>query len=359
MITYFPQADFHQYPIVVNNNFSGIQDFMTYVDNPGKIAVITDDCVAVLYLKELLEVLEVCFSRNKIYTFVMKQGENYKNLCTVKDIYRFLLDNQFERNDLIIALGGGVVGDTAGYAAATYLRGIAFIQIPTSLLAQVDSSMGGKVGVNFGGYKNMIGAFYQPRLIYSNVQVLKTLSESQIRCAIAEMLIHAFIASPAMIDDILINQEKIIVARDSEVLERLVYENVRIKMSVVEKDEKETGIRRILNLGHTFGHAIEAYCNYSYPHGMCVSIGLVLAFKIAEGKGLIKKAEVAYVTNILKMLGLPTEIEKPDWNVIFNNMAHDKKLENGKLIFILPTKIGEVIQYPLKIDEELLEIVTE
>jgi 3-dehydroquinate synthase len=288
----------------------------------------------------------------------MKEGENNKNLGTVKDIYRFLLDNQFERNDLIIALGGGVVGDTAGYAAATYLRGIAFIQIPTSLLAQVDSSMGGKVGVNLGGYKNMIGAFYQPRLIYSNVQVLKTLNENQIRCAIAEMLIHAFIASPAMIDDILKNQEKIIVSRDSEVLERLVYENVRINMSVVVKDEKETGIRRILNLGHTFGHAIEAYRNYSYPHGMCVSIGLVLAFKIAEGKGLIKKAEVAYVTNVLKILGLPTEIEKPDWNTIFNNMAHDKKLENGKLIFVLPTKIGEVIQYPLKIDKELLEIIT-
>lgn len=341
----------NKYSININDSFSNISDNLMSLTENKKIIIITDDNVAKLYLQELIDSLKA--DRRVIFTFVMEHGEPNKNIHTVMKIYDYLLEIHADRFDLIISLGGGVVGDIAGYVAATYLRGIDFIQVPTTLLAQVDSSVGGKVGIDYNGMKNIVGAFYQPRLVYINIKTLKTLPRREIVAGLAEVMVHGLIADADLITFVRNNFNQIM-SVNTEVTEQLIYRNCCIKANIVKLDEKEKGLRKILNFGHTVGHAVESLYEYQYNHGECVSIGIVAAFKLAVSKDLISVEDMEYVKNILVEIGLPIYIEGIKWEKIVQRISYDKKTINNRTSFIFPTKIGHVEEFILPLDDSII-----
>jgi len=286
-----------------------------------------------------------------VHKYVIAAGEENKNLDTVNEIYRYLVKQKLERNSVLIALGGGVVGDITGFVAATFLRGINFVQVPTTLIAQADSSVGGKVGVDFEGSKNIIGAFYQPRLVYINVNSLKTLPKREVQAGLAEVVKHGIIKDRDFFDYVEYNLNKIFEFKE-DVLQFTARANCSIKGSVVEEDEREGGLRAILNFGHTIGHAVESVSGFQLLHGECVSIGMVGAFKMAQHLGMVDAKESDRVIGLLERIGLPTGIKGMDVDKVFAQMYHDKKIKNNKLVFILPKRIGEVLQ--ISIDDTAL-----
>lgn len=337
------------YPIYMATDFDGLSQYIQNIDICGKIILITDSNVDLHYSEKCLEVLKK--SGLDIYKYIFQAGEANKNLDTVRDIYKFLHKIKPERKSAVVALGGGVVGDVAGFIAATFLRGINFIQIPTSLIAQADSSVGGKVGVDFEGSKNMVGAFYQPRFVYINVNTLKTLPERELKAGMAEVIKHSIIRDADFFSYIEENIDSIY-SLNEEILKILAVKNCSIKAKVVEIDETEEGLRAILNFGHTIGHSIETVMNFKLLHGECVSLGMVGAFRLAEELSLVKKEDVKRVEELLQKAGLPTSIGEIDIDKIYKQMFHDKKIQKSKLNFVLPTKIGKVVAY--KIDNEKL-----
>ncbi len=269
-------------------------------------------------------------------------GESNKNLDTVRELYDRLLDARLERKSPVVALGGGVTGDTAGFVAATYLRGVPFIQCPTTLLAMVDSSVGGKVGVNVPQGKNLIGAFHQPVAVVADPLVLRTLPARELRCGLAECVKHAIISDESLFTFIEENADAI-GAIDLEVTSELIQRNVAIKAAVVAADEREAGVRAHLNLGHTFGHAIEATSGYgSIQHGEAVALGLVAAATAAGHAGLCDASLAQRVSQLLQRLGLATEANLADNDALFAAMQLDKKVQNDRIRFVLPTRIGAV-----------------
>ena len=245
------------YNIVIENDFSKLAENVTKLEISGrKLAVITDSNVGPLYADKVAQCLKE--TGNNIFVYTFEAGEKNKNLNTVQDVYEFLIKNKFDRKDMLVALGGGVVGDLTGFAAATYLRGIDFIQVPTSLLAQVDSSIGGKTGVDFRAYKNMVGAFHQPRLVYMNTSTLSSLNTRLFNSGFGEILKHGLIKDASYFQWLKDNIEKI-AALDSGYLEEMIYRSCEIKRKVVENDPTEKGERAQLNFGHTLGHAIEKH----------------------------------------------------------------------------------------------------
>ena len=253
------------YNIVIENDFSKLAENVTKLEISGrKLAVITDSNVGPLYADKVVQCLKE--TGNNIFVYTFEAGEKNKNLNTVQDVYEFLIKNKFDRKDMLVALGGGVVGDLTGFAAATYLRGIDFIQVPTSLLAQVDSSIGGKTGVDFRAYKNMVGAFHQPRLVYMNLNTLKTLPEDQFSSGMGEVLKSGLIRD-ARFYEWTINHMSEIQERIYPVLVKMVRKCCEIKAAVVESDPTEQGERALLNLGHTVGHAVEKLKNFELLHG--------------------------------------------------------------------------------------------
>ena len=329
------------YDIVIENNFEKLNEEISKLDITNKkLCVITDSIVGSIYLDEVVNLLKpVC---KNIVSFTFQAGEERKNLTTVNDIYRFLIEQNFDRKDMLIALGGGVVGDMTGFVAATYLRGIDFIQIPTSLLAQVDSSIGGKTGVDFEQYKNMVGAFNMPKLVYINTHTLTTLDNRQFFNGFAEAMKHGLIKD-AMYYEWMISNMYEICERDLEVLEELVYRSCMIKKAVVEKDPTEQGDRALLNFGHTVGHAIEKYKNFSLQHGECVALGCVVAAFISWKKQLLSMEEYYEVRDMFVPFNLPISIEDLDINEIIKITKSDKKMEHGQLKFILLKKIGKAV----------------
>jgi len=333
-----------KYDIIINDNFSTISHEIQSIWSGRKIVIITDDIVEKLYLRLLTnELKKIC---PLIYSYVFPNGEDSKSVETLNQIYNFLLSKHIDRSDLIIALGGGVVGDVAGYVAATYLRGVDYIQIPTTLLAQIDSSVGGKVAVNYQGYKNMIGAFYQPLLVYINLNVLETLPDRDYKCGIAEAVVHALITDSSLLDYIHANFSNISGWKKCGIRE-LVYRNCKIKADIVLQDEKDKGIRKILNFGHTIGHAIEGLFGCKYRHGECISVGIVGAFKLSVYLKLINVEKLAYIKTVLNDLGLPISFTDLDWNDIAKRIEFDKKTISKKISFILPVDIGSVVIYEL------------
>jgi len=314
---------------------------MTSLNADGKVAVVTDTNVEKIYLKPCVDILKN--AGYETYSYVIKSGEENKNLDTVRDIYRFLIESKFDRRSSLIALGGGVTGDITGFVAATFLRGINFIQMPTTLLAQADSSVGGKTGVDFDGYKNMVGAFYQPKFVYINVGTLKSLPERQLCSGMAEVIKHGIIANAEFFEYIDYNVNKIL-KLDEDVLQYMVMINCSIKGKVIEQDEKENGLRAILNFGHTIGHAIESASDFNLFHGECVSVGMVGAFKIAKQLGIVDGSLVEKVEDTLQKFGLPVKVCGLNVKEVYENMFHDKKTRKGKLLFVLPKRIGEVVQ---------------
>lgn len=282
--------------------------------------------------------------RNSI-KFVLKDGEVQKNFKNYIRIINFALKNKLERKDAIIAIGGGVVGDIAGFVAATYLRGIDFVQIPTTLLACVDSSVGGKVAVNTDFGKNMVGAFYQPKAVFCNLNFLDTLDNRQFKTGLAEIIKYAFIEKSCMAKndynffDFLTNNADKILAKDRNTILEMIKISLELKISVVTKDEKELGLRKILNFGHTYGHAIEKITDYKkYTHGEAVVLGMIFAINLAFKKGLIDEDYKQESLSLIERYNLVTELPKVNPFKLINLMQSDKKVEKGKINFILPTK---------------------
>ncbi len=281
-----------------------------------------------------------------VISHLIPAGEPYKTLDSISDLYDIALKQRLERSSTLLALGGGVIGDMTGFAAATWLRGINFVQVPTSLLAMVDASMGGKTGVNHPQGKNLIGAFYQPRLVFIDPLVLKTLPEREFRAGMAEVIKYGIIWNLGLFDQLesapsLDRLEKL----PEGLLETLINQSCQAKVDVVSQDEKEAGLRAILNYGHTVGHAIESLTGYSQiNHGEAVALGMVVAGRLAVHLGLWSGADAERQDAVIRKAGLPTQLPSSlSPRAIWTCLQTDKKVKAGKVRFILPTAIGEVI----------------
>jgi len=329
------------YPIYFENSFEYLQVLLKQKTKWSKVLIVTDSNVDKQYSDEILKI--VADTGKQTNKFVFQAGEQSKCLKTISDIYEAAMNNRLDRNSLMIALGGGVTGDMAGFAAATYMRGIDFIQVPTSLLAQVDSSVGGKVGVDFNGTKNIIGAFHQPVFVYINLHTLKTLPKREFLSGMAEVVKHAVIFDRDFFGYLEDNKDKIL-SLDESTLQYVVRKNCEIKSQVVQQDEKEHGLRAILNFGHTIGHAVESVRNFELLHGECVSLGMAAAGLIAYNMGIFPMADYERMVHLLNDIGLPTRIYGMEPDIVYEEMLKDKKQMNNLLKFILPVKIGEVIQ---------------
>ncbi|MGN0306769.1 MAG: 3-dehydroquinate synthase [Lachnospiraceae bacterium] len=340
------------YDIVLEDSFFPLTEELIKLDTRKKrLCIVTDSRVEKLYGSQVKAILETAAEEACIFSF--PEGEASKTLDTVKELYRFLIEHHFERKDMLIALGGGVVGDLTGYAAATYLRGIDFIQIPTSLLAQVDSSIGGKTGVDFDQYKNMVGAFKMPRLVYINISTLNSLDERQFYNGFAEVMKHGLIKDSAYYEW-MIGKLYEISNREPLILEEMVYRSCQIKKAVVEKDPTEKGDRALLNFGHTIGHAIEKYMNFSLLHGECIALGSVAAAFISRKRGLISGEEYYEIRDMFVPFNLPISIENVEADQILALTKSDKKMEQGQIKFILLNKVGEAFIEHTVTDEEIL-----
>lgn len=320
-----------------------------------KVCIITDSNLEKLHLKQLFEILAPCFQT--AVTFCFSAGEESKHLDTVQLLYQKLIENHFDRRDLLVAFGGGVVGDLTGFAAATYLRGVDFIQIPTTLLSQVDSSIGGKTGVDFLRYKNMVGAFYQPKLVYMNLSLLKTLPKNQFVSGMGEILKHGLIKSADYFSWLRENKNQII-DLSPDILEEMIYQSCLIKRDVVERDPKEKGERALLNFGHTIGHAIEKLSDFRLLHGECVSIGMTAACWISNRLGHISKEECHRIIEAFRQFGLPVSTQHLSGEEIFRVSKSDKKMDAGKIRFILLKKIGSAYIHPDLEEEQILDGIT-
>lgn len=345
------------YDIVIKNSFEDMKDEFVRLNLQGrKICIVSDSVVAPLYLdtvKNSLTEVSDCITE-----YVFEAGEKNKNLNIVKSLYEFLILNKFERRDILVALGGGVVGDLTGFTAATYLRGIDFIQVPTTLLAQVDSSIGGKTGVDFDSYKNMVGAFYMPRLVYINISTLNTLDERIFNSGFGEIIKHAYIKDSEYLDYIKNNTVNIM-SRQPGCLEEIIYKSCVIKGNVVEKDPTEKGDRMLLNFGHTLGHAIEKLSDFTLYHGECVVLGMICALYISKKRGSITDAEYESAIRLFKDFNYPMTVSGIKVNEVVDVSKNDKKMSAGKIRFVLLNAVGDAyIDYDVS-EGEMLESLQE
>ncbi len=309
----------------------------------GKACVISDTNVAPLYLERVKKSLEK--AGLEVCEYIFESGEKSKNAGNFIEILNFLANNHFTRTDSVFALGGGVTGDLAGFSAASYMRGINFVQIPTSLLAMVDSSVGGKTAIDLESGKNLAGAFYQPCFVLVDPKVLSTLPEKFLNDAMAEVIKYAMITKN--------NLPKLLEEND---IERIIAECIQIKSDIVHKDEFEGGIRRLLNFGHTVGHAVEALSNFNITHGNAVAIGMCIITRAWENRGLCKKGTAEYLESVLKKHSLPESCNYSS-KELASVCANDKKLEGSTLNLVVPLEIGrcEVQKINLKELEEILK----
>ena len=319
----------------------------------GKVVIITDPVVKRLYGEALSQHLAADgFSVNIL---LVPQGEAQKSLETAGRLYYDLTVCSVERTTPILALGGGVIGDLTGFVAATFLRGVPFVQIPTTLLAQVDSSVGGKVAVDHEQLKNMIGAFYQPRLVIADTDTLKTLPSTELSNGLAEVIKSAAIRNPDFFVFLEQNLNRI-KSLDDETLEEMVFQSVRIKTDIVEKDEQDLGLRNLLNYGHTIGHAIESVSDFKVAHGRAVAIGMLAAADISNRMGLFHKDELFRLKNIIKRADLLTDMPHLEIDKIMLAIKHDKKVLQGKVRFVLLRSIGNAFLSD-EVDTPLVEKV--
>ncbi|MFH1540394.1 MAG: 3-dehydroquinate synthase [Elusimicrobiota bacterium] len=338
------KLDNRTYPIYIGVSLANIGNTLKNKNFSGKILVITNTTVCKLYSDTVIRSLSN--AGFVVATTEIPDGEKYKTLKTVSNLYYVCMNNHLERNSIILALGGGVVGDIAGFVASTYLRGLTLIQVPTTLLSQVDSSVGGKVGVNLPKSKNMVGTFYQPSLVYIDTSTLKTLPEKEFNAGLAEVIKYGIIMDKKYFTMLEKNLMKI-KSLTIEHIEYIVWRACQLKKRVVEFDEKECekhGLRIILNFGHTIGHAIESATNYkTYLHGEAISIGMVCASKIALELGLFSKTLVDRVEKILVESGLPIK-HNLQVNKIIEKMAFDKKILKNKIRFVLSNGcLGKIV----------------
>lgn len=341
------------YEIVLSEDFDAlIQEARALQASRQRLCIVTDSTVAGLYLKELKERLAPCFAA--VVPFVFPAGEANKNLDTVKRLYETLIENRFDRGDLLMALGGGVVGDLCGFAAATYLRGVSFIQVPTTLLSQVDSSIGGKTGVDFDAYKNMVGAFHMPKLVYINTGALGTLPDREFAAGMGEVLKHGLIKDKAYYEWLL-EHAPAIRAKEPSILRQMAAESCLIKRAVVEADPMEQGERKLLNFGHTLGHAIEKLKDFELLHGECVALGSLAAMHISALRGYVMPEETERFRGVLALFGLPDRVSGLSKEDVIRATKNDKKMKSGVIQFILLKETGQAFVDQTVTDEEMAE----
>lgn len=345
------------YDIVITRDFSCLKEELEFLSlTDKKIGIITDTQVGPIYAQEVKDILQPLCDKAVVYE--VPSGECNKTLDQIKNIYAWLIQEGFGRKDLLVALGGGVIGDMTGYTAATYMRGIDFIQMPTTLLAQNDSSIGGKTGVDFDGYKNMVGAFKMPRLVYMNLNTLTTLDDRHYFSGFAEVMKHGLIKDAAYYTWLIENMYEIC-ERDLDVLEEMVYRSCNIKRAVVEKDPTEQGERALLNFGHTIGHAIEKHMNFELSHGECISLGAVAAAYISWKRDMISMEEYYEVRDMYVPFYLPISIDNIDPQAVLKLTKSDKKAEGNHIKFILLKCIGKAVIDETVTDEEILAAINE
>lgn len=327
------------YPILIGAELFSDSAHFSFLSPKQKVVVVSNVTVAPLYAKAITSLIEQrgC----EVAVLELPDGEQYKTLESFETIMSFLLEGSYARDVVLVALGGGVIGDLVGFAAASYQRGVDFIQVPTTLLSQVDSSVGGKTAVNHPLGKNMIGAFYQPKLVVIDTHCLASLPEREFAAGMAEVIKYGIIYDKDFFNWLEENMDKLY-ALDEQALTYAISRCCEIKAEVVEKDEKESGIRALLNLGHTFGHAIEAELGYgNWLHGEAVSSGTVMAAKTAQLQGLISQQEVERIIAILEKAKLPVHTpESMTFDHFLTHMMRDKKVLSGQLRLVLPTSIG-------------------
>lgn len=339
------------YDIVLSESFDGLEAEIRKLGCENKkLCIVTDSNVAPLYLKEVEEIAASCC--RKVTSYVFPAGEENKNLNTVRGVYEHLILNKYDRKDCLIALGGGVVGDLCGFTAATYLRGIDFIQIPTTLLSQVDSSIGGKTGVDFDSYKNMVGAFHMPKLVYENVSVLKTLPEIQYSAGMGEVIKHGLIRDKEYFEWLLANMDAIM-AQDPATCKTMIKGSNLIKREVVEIDPTEQNERATLNFGHTLGHAVEKLMGFSLLHGHCVALGALAAMSLCCDRGLVSKEDTARYHTAMKRCGMPDHVTGLDVDAVIAATKNDKKMEAGVIKFILLDGVGHAFIDKTVTEEEM------
>ena len=318
----------------------------------GRAVVITNPAIGSLYSARVLRSL--VDAGNRTIVIEIPDGEEHKNFLTLNAIYDKLIDAGIDRESFIVALGGGVVGDVAGFAAATFMRGIPFVQVPTSLLAQVDSSVGGKTAIDHPRGKNLIGAFYQPRLVLADVDTLSSLPRREFIAGMAEIIKYGVIFDRAFFEYLELNCEKVL-EMDHACLGHIIRRCCELKAYVVERDEKESGLRAALNFGHTFGHAIEAQAGYGkLAHGEAVAIGMSLASKVSLSLGYCDVTDVERISNALNRFGLPLEVPTYDRSQMLRLLASDKKTRNGVIKFICNCGVGNYIVENLTAEQLLV-----
>lgn len=345
------------YDIYITKGFEELQAQLSKAGlEEKKFAIITDSQVGPIYVDSVTEAIKE--NATEVVSFSFRAGESSKNLDTINQIYDFLLENNFTRSDVLIALGGGVVGDMTGFVAATYMRGIDFIQIPTTLLSQVDSSIGGKTGVDYKQYKNMIGAFNMPRLVYINTETLNTLDARQYYAGMAEVMKYGLIRRSAFYVWLIDNMYEIH-DKDEAALEYMIGQSCQIKKEYVEKDPYDKGDRAILNFGHTIGHAIEKAMDFRLLHGECVALGSVAAAFISWKKGYIQIEDYYEIRDMFVPFNLPISIDEIEAEAILENIKYDKKHSGNTLSFISLKKVGKAFIDTTVTKEEIVEALNE
>lgn len=348
-------GDLPAYEILFRKDYLGLKDAVSSLGMIGRrFMLVSDSNVSRLYLEECMELLRP-ISKETV-SFVFTAGEASKNLDTVSECYERLIGAGFDRGDVLVALGGGVVGDLTGFVAATYLRGIRFIQLPTSLLSMVDSSIGGKTGVDFKAYKNMVGAFHQPSLVYMNLSALSTLKQREFSSGMSEIIKHGLIKDKTYYTWLKEHKTQIL-AMEYEVLKEMIHKSCLIKKKVVEADPKESGERAVLNFGHTIGHSVEKLKDLSLLHGECVATGIAAASYLSMKRGNLTALELEDILETLKFFGQPTTISGLAADDIYTVTKSDKKMNSDMIRFILLQNIGEAVIDPTVNREEMLEAI--
>ena len=326
------------YPVHVGAGLLGRAELIAPVLVRKSVAIVTNTTVAPLFMERLAGTLSRAGA--EIVRIVVPDGEEHKDWRTLNAIFDALLEKRCGRDTTLVALGGGVIGDLAGFAAATYQRGVQYVQVPTTLLAQVDSSVGGKTAINHPLGKNMIGAFHQPRLVLADMDTLKTLPERELRSGLAEVIKHGLIRDAAFFVWLETNIERLL-SRDPETLEQAVVRSISIKAEIVARDERESGLRRVLNFGHTFGHAIETGLGYgTWLHGEAVAAGMAMAADLSRQLGYLSDADTGRIRSLLERAGLPTAATGIAPSRMQQLMSVDKKVKEGRIHFVLLERLG-------------------
>lgn len=341
------------YDITIEQDYSQLNQIFEKLQlSKRKVCVVSDTNSGNYYANTVCEIAKRYAS--VVETYTIPSGEEYKTLDTIQGLYAHLIKLKFDRKDMLIALGGGVVGDLTGFAAATYLRGIDFIQMPTTLLSMTDSSVGGKTGVDYLSYKNMIGAFHQPKAVYINLSTIQTLPDKQYDSGFGEVIKYGLIKEKAFYQWLKENRSKLL-DKELSAMEEMVYRSCQHKQWIVQQDPKEKGERALLNFGHTLGHAIEKQMNFQYLHGECVAIGMIAASYISWKKGFISIEEVEDIQHTIQQFHLPTTFPMDDLNKIVEITKNDKKMDSGNINFILLKSLGNAYIDNTVTDEDMKE----